>query len=264
MKKLFIFFMLSILACSSDNTEQLNDNVELTQIEQPLMASRMGNLQFGFRPSSEIACVWGTSNQSCIVPKAKELRFYITGGNSSQRQAVRTQVNSWYTSMVAEGLSQESDGWLFGEASSTNDQNLTLLIDVDTGVGFCSGTGTDTQDYSCYTGSTSNLNEVPGIFGSYMRWVAVPVLHIDYDEMNAISGLNATQKSNVFRQSVWSGLDRYVGIGLVTIGDNRCNKATIVTNAACFVTSAQACAANSFGDAGNQTNWLFGGPDCGQ
>jgi hypothetical protein len=250
-----------------------SEQEEVGQTDQELMSGYMGSLQFGFRPTTEVTCVVNNTSQICIVPREKAVRFSITGGSAVQRDIVRAQVNGWYAGMVNAGMGQTLQDWLFSEAGSVSDQYLTLLIDVDTGSGFCTGVGIDTQDYSCFSGSRANLTESSGIDGNYQRWVGVPVLHIDYDEIQAISGLTATQKSNVVRQAVWSGLLRFTvwsgllrftGNGLVTVGDNRCSKATLTSAAPCFITTAQACAANSFGDTGNQVDWWFAGAECGQ
>lgn len=263
-KLLPVIFALGCASADEYESQSEQADAGTGNLSQPLMSGYMGAQQFGFKPSTETTCTASDPNQTCVVPSQKALRFFITGGSSAQRQVVRTKVNAWYQAMVSAGLGQTISDWLFSEASSVNDPYLTLIIDVDTGNGFCTGTGNETNDYSCFSGSTTALVEASGINGNYRRWTAVPVLHIDYDEVQAISGLNNTQKANATHHVIWSGLNRFVGLGLVIVGDNRCTKSTVITFEPCFVTTAQACAANSFGDEGNQTEWRFGGVNCGQ
>ena len=246
------------------NVVSISDESDVGSLDQELMSALTGAIQFGFQPGSEATCSSQVTNQVCIVPRQKDLRVFYTGGSSSQRQVIRTLVNGWLNAMIARGLSQESDGWHLSEASDVNDPDLTLLIDVDTGNGFCTDEGTSIKDLSCFSGSVTNLTEAPGVKGNYRRWTGVPVLHIDYDDIQNNSSLTTTQKNNLRRQAVFSGLNRFVGIGLVISGDQKCSNRELILDAPCFVTVAQACAANSFGDDGNQTTWLFGGPNCGQ
>lgn len=270
MKKLITLLSASLLAlacASSDSFESAAVDAgteSLGQAEEPLMSSRLGAHQYGFKPGNEGACQWGVSNQTCIVANRKAVRFYIQGGTSSERQNVRFIAGSWYQNMVALGLDQSINGWLWSETENLSDPDLTLVIALEPGTtGACPGLNNKTVSLSCFTGTRTSLVESAGTFGNYERWVASPVLHIDYSEIQALP-LTSTQKSFVLTQAVYSGLLRFVGTGLVTVGDFRCNKADVITSTGCTLRAQQACAANSYGDVGNQTDWWVHNSDCGQ
>jgi hypothetical protein len=259
MKKLLTLLSASILAlgcASADSFESADADagadagpLELGQTGEELMASYMGTMAYGFKPVSENACIWGVSNQTCIVSSKKAIRYHIQGGTTAQRQDVEFLLNSWYQSMVAVGLDQSINGWLWSKATGPSDPNLSLIVAI--------------ASLSCFNGVRTSLTEAPGIAGSYERFVGIPVLDIDYDEIQTLA-LTTVQKSIVRQHAVYSGLLRFVGTGLVTVGDTRCNKADVITTTGCTLRPAHTCAANSFGDTGNLTNWWLAGPDCGQ
>lgn len=255
--------ILSLIALSFACGAPVEDEpADLGQTSQGLMFAPSGAMQPGIRPGSESSCVQGDHNQNCVIPRVKALRFYMYGPTGAAMNTIRSQVNAWYTDMVAKGLSQASDGWAFSEATDLGDEDITLIIDVNTGGSFCSGP--DTKGLSCFTGSTTGLQTF-FLFGTYHTWQegTVPVLHIDTGEISGLSGHTSAQKANLLHQAVWSGLDRFGGIGLMATGDSRCNLSTRLPNVTCVNRTQQACFFNGFGDGGNTDSVWIGGANCG-
>ncbi len=234
---------------------------ELGQSAQALMAAPMGSKQLGMRYwDSERYCSAGLATQQCVIPNKKAIRYFVTGGNSSERAVVEGLLVAWYQSMVGHGLDQSANGWLFSEATGLLDPHLTLILQIGA-TPICPGSGT--VGLSCFTGSTRALTALSGVSGSYNTWNGVPVLQLDYRAITGDAALTETQKTNLLIQMVWSGAGRFVGIGLEDAFDARCSSAARRPNDTCFVRDAQACAANGFGDTGNQSSFWIAGADCG-
>lgn len=259
--KLFALTMTVLaLACGAPE-----DDSELGSAQQGLMFAPAGATQPGVQPGTEFTCVQGQqgANQNCVIPRVKALRFYMYGPNGAAKNQVRQEINGWYQSMVTNGLSTASDGWLFSEATDLADPHLTLVVDVNTGTsGYCEGQ--TIKGLSCLTGSTTGVQAI-GLIGTYHTWASgvVPVLHVDTGEIGALPGLSTTQRNRLVRHAVWSGLLRFGGIGLNGSSDGRCNNSTRLTNQTCTVTAAHACSFNGFGDGGNLSSVWIGGSDCG-
>jgi hypothetical protein len=244
--------------------EGSDDAGDVGSLEQPLVFAPAGAIQPGVRTDgTEIVCTPQSPNQNCVIPRFKAIRWIPYGNPGSQMTQVTNQVNAWYNDMVAKGLSQASDGWLFSQATDINDRHLTLVVDVNPGTGFCAGDST--KGLSCMTGSTTGVQPLSGLVGTYHTWQegTVPVLHIDIGEILGLPGLTAQQKTNLVHQAVWSGLVRFGGLGLMQVGDDRCYSQTRQPNQTCVNRTQTACFFNGFGDAGNTSSVWIGGSNCG-
>lgn len=235
---------------------------ELGQSAQPLMSAPMGTMQLGFDIwRNERACVPGDDFQDCTIPRKKAIRYFVTGNATGANALANTEglIHVWYQTMVGKGLSQSSSGWLFSEATSLSDPNLTIVVSANPAD---SCTGSSASGNSCFSGSIHGIQAVD-VDGNYSTWNGVPVLHIDYDRIVNDATLTPTQKNNLLIQAVFGGMLRFGGVGLVDTTDARCNSSALLKNDVCTIRTAHACAFNGFGDVGNQNQFWIGGANCG-
>jgi hypothetical protein len=261
----------------TDLPEQIVDEPEdIGSAAQALtIGHRGGTAAPGTRnASNNLMCDTTSTGQVCIVPRTKNLQWFITtptGGScvaTANRQAqVRTQVNSWFQAMKTAGL---DNTWTMTEVAAGTG-GVAFAVDVQDGPscaeGFCtSGSLSQVERYSCLTGSTGGLVEGAGLAGNYVKWVGGPVLHIDFAQLDNRGG-SSTEDSNLLRQAVFNGLNRINGIGQLSPGNTRCstreNNFASTLASACNISTTEACLLNSFGDTADQANLDYTATNCG-
>lgn len=243
---------------------------ELGQSSQALMFAPAGASNPGIKPDTYQTCTQGDSNQNCVIPHQKAIIWHIYDGTSAQRTAVRAQIAEWRLDMVAQGMQECSHAscWQIREGDGLDDPELTVVISLSQSAsGSCPGQSDQTRSLFCWGGQTTGVpkHNASALWGTYHRFAdhIVPVVTIDYVQIQSLPGLTAGQKTNRLRQVTRAVLLGAGGKGLAVIGANRCNNTYLLDpSASCAASASEACFFNGFGDVGNDLLWI-GGANCG-
>jgi hypothetical protein len=230
---------------------------ELGQTSQPLVFASAGATQPGSRPDTSETCVVGDNLQNCRIfgragnagmTGSNKMRYWVIGGNAGQLAALTTSINAFYNTAVAQGaITSGANGFKVEQGTSINDPALTVVFDLVTNSsGFCTGPNGKTRNNFCWSGQTQGLAD-GGMPGTYHLVLGVPVVHFDIGEIDARAGLTAAKRTNLKNQAYWASFATFYNIGLVVVGDNRCNNVDEKPDG-CVWRSQQSCFINGQGE----------------